>query len=370
MLRIGIIINPLAGIGGPAGLKGSDGSEIVALAQGKGVTGRAIERCARALAQLRDCTAIDFLVCPGAMGEDAFRGLGLSATVIEMQMPEVPEAKHSQQAALLMKPHVDLLIFCGGDGTARDILDAVGEDLPVLGIPAGVKMHSGVYAVSPEAAGELLLQLASAQLVNVTLADVRDIDEQAFRQGQVRSRLYGQMLVPSEGGFLQQVKVGGRESEPLVLLDIAAHVLEEQEDDVLYILGPGSTLEAVKLELGLQASLLGVDVCLNGQQCAKDLDEASLYSLICAHEGQVQILLTAIGGQGHILGRGNQQISSRCLYAAGLDQLIILATKTKIKGLAQRPLLVDSNDPELDQKLRGFRMVVTGYHDIIYYPVA
>jgi predicted polyphosphate/ATP-dependent NAD kinase len=371
MLRIGLIINPLAGLGGPAGLKGSDGAEIVAQALEKGVEQRAMQRTLRALKVLQEASdEIRLLACPGVMGGDAVAGLGFETEFLNLPMNATSGAKDTRAAAELMRGHVDLLVFTGGDGTARDILDVLGESTPVLGIPSGVKMHSGVYAVSPEAAGELLLRLARSQLVSLQLADVRDIDEEAFREGTVKSRYYGQMQVPAEAGFLQQVKVGGRESEPLVLLDIAAQVEEMLEDDELAVLGPGSTLEAVKLELGLDATLLGVDVSLAGEQLGKDMDEAQLFALISEHEGPVRIFVTAIGGQGHIIGRGNQQISPRCLRAAGIENLQVLATKTKISGLQQRPLLVDSNDPELDSALRGFRTVITGYQDQIYYPVA
>lgn len=371
MLRIGLIINPLAGLGGPAGLKGSDGAAIVAQALDKGIDQRALQRTQRAFSALRSVSdAVSVLACPGAMGGETVAAMGLATQYIDLAIPEQSTAEHTRLAAKQMQGKVDLLVFTGGDGTARDILDVLGEGTPVLGIPSGVKMHSGVYAVSPEAAGELLLRLAQSQMVSLQLVDVRDIDEQAFREGKVRSRFYGQMPVPAEVGYLQQVKVGGRESEPLVLLDIAAHVLETTEEDELLILGPGSTLEAVKLELNLDASLLGVDVCLDGEQLGKDLDESQLFALIDAHQGPCKIFVTAIGGQGHIIGRGNQQISPRCLRAAGLDNLQVLATKTKISGLQQRPLLVDSNDPTLDAELRGFRTVITGYNDQIYYPVA
>ena len=230
-------------------------------------------------------------------------------------------------------------------------------------------MHSGVFAVSPQAAGELVNRLIAGQLVDVGLAEVRDIDEQAFRQGRVSSKYYGELLVPVEGRFLQQTKSSGREVEALVIADIAADIIESMDDERVYIIGPGTTTRAVMEQLGLENTLLGVDAIRAGQLLGLDLNEQQLVELIAQHSQPVSIIVTAIGGQGHIIGRGNQQLSPAVIRAVGTENIIIIATKTKISGLQGRPLLVDSNDPELDQQLAGYRRVVTGYHDAIIYPV-
>jgi predicted polyphosphate/ATP-dependent NAD kinase len=271
-------------------------------------------------------------------------------------------------ARKLLTEDIDLLLFAGGDGTARDILDVVGVQLPVLGIPAGVKMHSGVFAVSPEAAGELLLSLLNAGLVDVQLREVRDIDEQAFRQGQVKSRFYGELLVPEAGQFLQHTKLAGVESDELVASDIAAGLVETLDAGTLYIIGPGSTTLAITEELGLQGSLLGVDALADGELVAVDASAETLEKLLAGYT-RAEIIVTAIGGQGHVLGRGNQQLSPALLRAVGLQNIRIVAGKGKISALEGRPLLVDSNDPELDHELSGYRRVVTGYRDEILYPV-
>jgi predicted polyphosphate/ATP-dependent NAD kinase len=265
---------------------------------------------------------------------------------------------------------VDLILFAGGDGTARDIFDVVGSSFPVLGIPAGVKMHSGVFAVSPEAAGELLLQLVQGGLVGLMPREVRDIDEEAFRHDQVRSRFYGEMLVPGEGRYLQHTKVGGRESPELVADDIADWLVEHMETDRTYLIGPGSTTAGIMAKLGLENTLLGVDVVRNGEVLANDADEATLLKLLAAAPDGAAIVVTVIGGQGNVFGRGNQQFSPDVIRRVGLDNILVVAAKSKIAALEGRPLLVDTNDPELDQELSGWRTVITGYEDRILYRVS
>lgn len=367
MFKLGLIINPLAGIGGPLALKGSDGKAIVAEALSRGAKPRSPGRAIEALKAIG--SQVKVLGLSGAMGGDIAQAVGLPFEAIgESSSPS--SAEDTKAAAISLKEQgVDLILFAGGDGTARDILEAVGSDYPVLGIPAGVKMHSGVYAVSPQAAGEIVKLLIGGQLVDIGLAEVRDIDEERFRQGIVTSYFYGELLVPREGRFLQQVKSSGREVEAIVLQDIAADIVESMEDDLLYIIGPGTTPRAVMEELGLENTLLGFDALLNSKSVGTDLDEQALFKLVQQHQLAVKIIITAIGGQGHIIGRGNQQLSPRIIRAAGLDNVIILATKTKITELQGRPLQVDSNDPALDQELAGYRKVITGYHDAIMYPV-
>jgi predicted polyphosphate/ATP-dependent NAD kinase len=370
-LNIGLLINPYAGIGGSVALKGSDGADIREQALALGAEPRAPGRVKRALEIILPVAEQLHLYCWGGnMGANVCEELGLSHTVCGQAENTPTEAADSQRAAKELAQYpLDLLLFAGGDGTARDVLDAVGDSIPVLGIPCGVKMHSGVFAISPEAAGELLLRLISAGLVDVRPREVRDIDEKAFREGKVKSRFYGELLTPEIGGFLQQTKVGGVESEELVAQEIAADFVESMDRDCLYIIGPGSTTMAILEELRLPGTLLGVDVIRDAQLLLTDASATELEALLQNEPGEVQIIVTAIGGQGHVFGRGNQQLSPAVIRRAGVENVRIVAGKGKISGLQGRPLLVDTNDPELDRMLSGYRRVCTGYHDEILYPI-
>ena len=270
-LHLGLLVNPLAGIGGSLALKGSDGAEVRELAarRPRESPTRAMRRAVRALEPLAHAGArVRFSTWAGSMGEHSLNELALPATVLGSASGEISSADDTRiAAAALRDAGIDLLVFAGGDGTARDVYDAVGEDLPVLGIPAGVKMHSGVFAVSPEAAAELLLKLASAGLVGLQAREVRDIDEEAFRRDVVRSRFYGEMPVPGDSSYLQHTKVGGRESQELVAVDIAAWLVETMEPDTTYFVGPGSTTAAIMETLQLPNTLLGVDRGASRRNC-------------------------------------------------------------------------------------------------------
>ncbi|GMQ54608.1 ATP-NAD kinase family protein [Halopseudomonas aestusnigri] len=367
--RLGLIINPLAGVGGRAALKGSDGVAEQALAMG--VEPQAHSRVRQALESLlplRD--RIRLLAAPGVMGADLLTDMGFDCEVVgALSCPPETSAEDTETIARQMSElGVDLLLFAGGDGTARNICNQLDGRQLVLGIPAGVKIHSGVYAVNPRAAGELVALLVQGELVRLREADVRDIDEQAFRNGQVRTRHYGELSVPEEGRFVQQVKQGGREVETLVLDDIAAGLQEAQEDGTGWILGPGSTTLGLLEAMGLEGTLLGVDVLHDGEVILRDATEQQLWELV-EQGGDWRILVTAIGGQGHILGRGNQQLSPRIIRAVGLDNLLVVATKTKLRSLAGRPFLVDTGDSSLDSELSGLRRVLSGYREEMLYPV-
>ncbi len=370
MFKLGLIVNPLAGIGGPLALKGSDGEMIVNQAKREGAVLQSSLRASRALASIQSCADVVVFGFAGDMGEDAAVDAGLNFHVVGSAKSQQSSASDTIAAARALSAQgVDLILFAGGDGTARDVFRALGSSVPVLGVPAGVKMHSGVYAVSPQAAGEILKGLIKGELVDLGLAEVRDIDEDEVRAGVVRSRFYGELLVPREGRFLQHVKSSGREVEALVLQDIGADIVEGMEDDILYIVGAGTTPRAIMDELGLANTLLGIDAVVNGVLVGSDLNERSLMSLIAKHGGPVKLVITVIGGQGHILGRGNQQLSPSVIKALGMENIIIVATKTKISELGGRPLLVDSNDSEIDEGFSGYQKIVTGYHDAIMYPV-
>ncbi len=371
MLRVGLLVNPYAGIGGSVALKGSDGAEVRDEALRRGAELRAVDRARRAFAVLAAGAAELQIFCwDGAMGSDALSGLELDYTRCGEAVSEPSSAADTCRAARdLAASELDVLVFAGGDGTARDVLDAIGASVAVLGIPSGVKMHSGVYAVSPEAAGELLLRLASAGLVNVQLREVRDIDEEAFRAGVVRARFYGELLCPEEGHYLQHTKVGGIESEELVAEDIAAGIVESIEPGRIYLVGSGSTTAAIMGQLKLPNTLLGIEAICDGEVLLSDATEAELLALLRRDSRAAHIIVTAIGGQGHIFGRGNQQLSAEVIREVGLDNISVVAGKGKISSLQGRALLVDTNDPELDRALCGYRRVVTGYRDEILYPV-
>ncbi|MFD1218093.1 ATP-NAD kinase family protein [Microbulbifer celer] len=378
--KLGLIINPWAGIGGPAGLKGSDGSDTVEQALAAGIEPRSHKRVAVALTALKPfAEQLQILTFAGDMGEYLARELGFTVTVVGKAAGTRSSPEDSEQAAQAIRAAgADLIVFGGGDGTARNMVNALGDAFPVLGIPAGVKMHSACFAISPKAGGQVLTRLMSGELVDLHQREVRDIDEKSFREGRVSTRYYGELLVPEEGHFLQAVKNAGREVEALAVADIAADIIEEMAEldpETLYVFGPGSTTLAVLEELGAEGTLLGVDLWRGDKLLAKDVNALQVQQAIEDHRSQnkeapVKIILTAIGGQGHLIGRGNQQLSPKVLQLVGRDHLLVVATKTKITELGGRPLLIDSGDAELDERWSGFIRVVTGYRDEILYPLS
>ena len=364
--RLGLIVNPYAGLGGSVALKGSDGVAEQALAMGASPKAhlRMIEAL-KVLLPYKD--RIEIYTASGEMGENIAREVGFTIKMV-FQAPNRPEAKDTQESVkVLNQTTIDLLLFAGGDGTARDIFQVVREDLPVLGVPAGVKIHSGVYGITPKASGLVVKMLLEGELVSLMHADVMDIDESAFRDGVVKAKRFGEMLVPAEPRYIQAVKMGGKESNELVLADIAADVIESMEDE-LYVMGSGSTVAAVMESLDLDNTLLGVDLVLDEQLVESDLTAQDLLELT---EGRpTKLVITLIGGQGHIFGRGNQQLSPELIRRIGKENIIILATKRKLKALEGRPLIVDSGDPHLDSELSGYYQITTGYHDSVMYQVA
>lgn len=369
MLTLGLIINPLAGIGGSVGLKGSDGPEVVKEAFSRGAVCKSAQRAKLALDVLADLKGqIKILTCPAAMGENLVQDMGFQYDLITGIASDNTSAEDTFKAAKqLVAEKVDIILFAGGDGTARDICSAIGDGIPVLGIPAGVKIHSAVYAVTPKAAGEVIAQLAHGELIDVKPHDVRDIDEEAFRENIVKAKLYGEMRVPQAGQFVQSVKQGGVEVEELVLQDIAADIVQGMEDDVVYFIGSGKTTLAIMDELLLDNTLLGIDAVLNHQLLQNDVSEQDILSYL--EQYPCRAVISIIGGQGHIIGRGNQQFSAKVLRQLGKENITIISTKAKISALEGRPLIVDSGDNQLDEDFSGTIEVVTGFQDQIIYPV-
>lgn len=367
-LCIGLLVNPLAGLGGAVALKGSDGADTVAEALSRGAVPQAGPRAVRALAALRDSgVPVRLLTWGGEMGERWAAEAGVPAQVLgQPSSPSTPQDTREAVRALAAAG-IDVLLFAGGDGTARDVYDTLGTGLPVLGIPAGCKMHSGVYAVNPEAAGSLLGALVRGELVGLTDGEVRDIDEQAFRDGIVRARYYGTLRVPDNSRLLQQVKCGGRETEDMQVTELAAWMAGQLEPDTWYLMGSGSTVAEVMAQLGLPNTLLGVDVVRNGERVAADVTATEILALI--GDAPARAVITVIGGQGHLFGRGNQQFSPAVIRRLGRDHFHVLATRLKLASLRGRPLQVDTGDAALDRALAGWMPVVSGYEDQVLYPV-
>ncbi len=370
MKKLGVIVNPVAGMGGRVGLKGSDGIEILRRARELGARSESPQRTVQALKLLlRIRDEIRILTYPGEMGEDACRQAGFSPTVIGSIEGGQTTPEDTVRAARDMKAQgVDLMLFAGGDGTARDIHRAVGEAVPALGIPAGVKIHSAVYAVTPRGAGEVALMFLEGRLMAIREAEVMDIDEDAFRAGAVRAKLYGYLRVPEENRFVQSVKAGGVLSEKEALQGIASDVVGLMTDsDRYFIIGPGTTTRSIMEALELRNTLLGVDVVHNGEVVASDASEGQLLELIQGNKAK--IVLTIIGGQGHLFGRGNQQLSPRIIREVGRENIVVIATKEKLTALTGKPLLVDTGDEALNEALSGYIRVTTGYADYVMYPV-
>lgn len=370
MKKLGVIVNPVAGMGGRVGLKGSDGIEILRKAREMGAEPESPRRAIEALkiiAKLKN--EIEVLAYPDEMGADECRQAGLEPEVIgSIKSGETSPEDTMEAAREMAQKGVDLILFAGGDGTARNIYTAIGSKIPVLGIPAGVKIHSAVYAINPRSAGEVASLYLQGKVVNIREAEVMDIDEEAFRQGRVNARLYGYLKVPVERR-VQSVKSGAR-SEQVEVEGMAAEVAANMEKDTLYIIGPGTTTRTIMERLKLPNTLLGVDIVLNRELVANDVGEKQLFNLLEQHKGKAHIVVTAIGGQGHVFGRGNQQISPRVIRLVGKNNIIVVASREKLVALQPHPLLVDTGDPDLDQELSGYVRVVTGWEDSIMYRIS
>ncbi|MET6758090.1 ATP-NAD kinase family protein [Pseudoalteromonas sp. NCIMB_1079] len=366
--KLGLIVNPVAGLGGTVALKGSDGAHTAVKAIELGAEPKANSRTKAALEVLLPYKErLTIYTVNGDMGEQTAKALGFNVEVV-YNTSAITTPDDTEQAAKVLKDFgVDLVLFAGGDGTARNICDAIEDTIPVLGIPAGCKIHSGVYAITPKAAGRVVEMLVKGELVTLADADVMDIDEDAFRQGTVKAKRYGEMQTPSEVRYMQAVKNGGKETDELVLADIAAHVVSQMDEDTFYIMGSGSTVEAIMEEMGLENTLLGVDLIKDQTLVAQDLTAKQLLEL--THDQCTKLAITLIGGQGHIFGRGNQQLSPALIRAIGKENIIVVATKTKLQALNGRPLICDTGDGELDDELTGYIKVTTGFNDHIMYAV-
>lgn len=352
MRKIGLIVNPIAGIGGRLGFKGSDGV-LAQRASELGGISYAPQRTIDALKELfNSMNDIALLTYPAEMGQDEAIKSGFNPSVMGRIVSGRTTAEDTKKAiSELVKEGVELILFSGGDGTARDILEVVGDRIPVLGIPAGVKMHSGVFTINPRLAGKQAANFLRDQ-TSTKLMEVLDYDNDS------NLKLYGYMRVPYEQSSIQgskgYVPTDGDEEK-----GIATWIIEELTADCAYIIGSGNTAKAFMKSLGLPYTLLGVDVVKNGKLLVRDANEMQLLDIVSRFNSR--IIIGIIGGQGFLFGRGNQQISPTVIRKVGKENLIIVATEAKIASLRNRPLLVDTGDKPLDESLGGYIKVKTGY---------
>jgi len=366
MKKLGLIVNPIAGMGGRCGLKGTDGAEILAQARALGASPEAPDRATTALKQLAAVKdQIEILTVSGEMGEDEARAAGFEPTVLFTTNGDNTTSEDTRHAArALAEAGVELIMFAGGDGTARDVYAAVEPGQICLGVPAGCKIHSGVYGINPRNAGELAALYLEGKVSGTKHAEVMDIDEDAFRQGRVSAELYGYLEVPADEIRVQGGKAGRAQSDENALDSIAFYLGDHIDANTLYVLGTGSTLYGIKQRLGVDGTLLGVDVTRGRELIAKDATERQILELLGPPGSVVaKIVVTVIGGQGYIFGRGNQQLSPRVIERVGRDNIIVVATKAKIAGLGGRPLLVDTGSEETNAMLCGYMRVVVDYHE-------
>ena len=350
-VQLGLVVNPIAGMGGRVGLKGTDGDAVLRRAIALGAEPVAPGRVARALGRLD--AGVRVIAGAGPMGATAATGRGLRTEAVGHARERTRAADTREVAAELAERGVDLLLFAGGDGTARDVHDAVGGAVPVLGIPTGVKMHSGVFASGPEAAGDV----ASAFLRRpgrLVDAEVLDLDEGAVRDGRIAARLHGRLRVPAEPARMVGAKGGVPDASDADLDALCATLAAGMEPGRLYLLGPGTTTARVLEHLGVSGTLLGVDAVRDGSLVGADLREDELLAVL---EPGTTLIAGVIGGQGSLFGRGNQQLSADVLRRIEPDRIVVVAGRSKVLALDPPWLRVDTGDPEVDRQLSGYRRV-------------
>jgi predicted polyphosphate/ATP-dependent NAD kinase len=365
-MKLGFIVNPIAGMGGKVGLKGTD--NILRDAIAKGAQPIAPKRATEFLQKLKENMLrknLEVSTCPGIMGEEEAKAAGFSVQVLPMEIGKETSAEDTKTAVkLLVKAKVDLIVFVGGDGTAKDIFDAVHclREVPVLGVPSGVKMYSGIFAVNPSDAVDVVLAFAESQ-AELEEFEIMDADEKAIRDDVFNVKLYGFM----KGPFLPAHIQGSKQVSPETVdekdnqMAIARFIVEEMPAHATWILGPGTTVKCIAELLGIEKTVLGVDI-YKGGKAILDVDEERILKEVDDWE-KAWIILSPIGHQGILLGRGNQQISPEIIKRVGRERILVVATKNKLHSIEGNVLRVDTGDAEIDEMLRGYGRVVTDYRE-------
>jgi predicted polyphosphate/ATP-dependent NAD kinase len=366
-MKMGFIVNPIAGMGGRVGLKGTDSVLKEAIARGaKPVAPQRATEFLRKLKESGGQLKFEVLTCPGIMGEEEAKAASFSVKLLPMKIGKETSAEDTKTAIkMLVDVKVDLIVFVGGDGTAKDVFDAMQKcngEIPVLGVPSGVKMYSGIFAVNPTDAVEIVLAYAENQ-VEIADFEVMDADENAIRSDTFSVKLHGFL----KGPFLPMRIQGSKQVSPETVDEkenqtaIAKSIIEEMRKDATYILGPGTTVKRIAELLGVEKTVLGVDIYKNGKVIL-DVDEEQMLKEI-EDWHNAWIILSPIGHQGILLGRGNQQISPEIVKRVTKERIIVAATKSKLQSIEGNVLRVDTGNAEVDNMLRGYIKVITDYKE-------
>lgn len=367
MARIGFVINPIAGMGGRVGLKGTDDKAYEASL--RGAVPIANRRAAKMLSCLRQELAssgnnISWFTASGEMGDDALREAGFTEiNIVHCSNANSSAADTNQTIAAFENENVDLIVFCGGDGTARDICQQIGSRIPLLGIPSGVKMYSGVFGITPELTAHLILGFVEGRFEPVEV-EVIDLDEEQYRKDEWTVRVYCTATTPYEPSLLPMAKaIVDVEGDATIKNAIAADLCERMRalPRTVFLLGPGTTVQAIARHLGVKKTLLGIDAVRHEKLLARNLNEKGLLSLLSKFD-DVRLIISPIGAQGFLLGRGNLELSPKVLRKIGIENIIIVATPAK---LARTPIMLfDTGDSDLNEALAGvgYRPVLVNYH--------
>ncbi len=363
VLTVGLIVNPIAGMGGSVGLKGTDGG-LVEKARRLGAEPVTPSRTRTFLDHVQDPERIRWLAAPGPMGAIYLEAFAFAVEIIGLidggpSAAGTSAADTRAVARTMLERGIDLLVFVGGDGTAQDVLDAVGTQVPVVGVPAGVKVYSAAFAVSPRAAAAMVDAFVDG--ADVTEKEVLDIDEDAFRADRLDATHYGFLLVPDVEAYLQPGKQGGASTANAAenKRDIAADVVEAMDPETLYLLGPGTTVKAVAEALDVPKTLLGIDAVKGGERVGVDLNETAILDLL-DREPQREVIVTPLGGNGFLFGRGNKPFTPQVLRRVGREYIRVIAAQRKAREVGV--LRLDTGDPEVDRCLSGYIEVTVGYH--------
>lgn len=366
MKKIGLIINPIAGMGGKLGFKGTDGVSDKCISAG--AEERSLNRTEIAIDIIQYLGAkFKLITGPGKLGEDLARKYDLRYDIIGEPKKRTTARDTIEIAREMENRDVDLLIFSGGDGTARDIYKAVGKKLLVLGIPTGVKIHSPVYARKPKLAGYLLKKYILGENIESKLMEVIDLDEREYRQGVINTSLFGYLKVLYNQRVIQNKKSRSGESERSSQESVATFLRDRLDCNKYYIVGPGTTTNKFLRKIGVDSTLIGVDVIKNRNMVKKDANEKDLLEMVKKYI--TDLIITPIGGQGFLFGRGNQQISPAVLKYIDKENIQVVATKEKLYELKGRPLLLDTGSEKQDRKLSDYYKVIVGYGEYMIYKV-